>query len=263
MWESDAEESYCDFVVAIANVRQAQATSSSSDLMTSSSTTTVTSFVHPTWLFGTAIENGGPQAFQTAYLIPGCNTATDPRKCIVKGGVNWVSMTGGNMQEQEYVADVQSQTVSGWSFVAMIIFTAVLVAITWGAATTFSPALANAALAANVTTTTIAAAGAAAYAGVTMAISGSACLGCVQGQWGGQLASAYAAPSAGGFGDPSAAIHNNFVSPGVGGALQGGQAAMVNQQKPKTWADTHDPSVLIANPPLRSGVMNGYVASPL
>ena len=72
--------------VAIANVRQAQSTSSSSDLMTSSSTTTVTSFVHPTWLFGTAIENGGPQAFQTAYLIPGCNTATDPRKCIVKGG---------------------------------------------------------------------------------------------------------------------------------------------------------------------------------
>ena len=44
----------------------------------------------------------------------------------------------------------------------------------------------------------------------------------------GSLVSAYSAPSAGGFGDPSAAVHNNFVSPGVGGTLQGGQAAMVN-----------------------------------
>ena len=160
------------------------------------------------------------------------------------------------MQEQEYVADVQSQTVSGWSFIAQIFITALLTYVSAGMLSGMGAmGSMSAGMAAGI--------GAATYAGITMAISGSACLGCVQGQWGGQLASAYAAPSAGGFGDPSAAIHNNFVSPGVGGALQGGQAAMVNQQKPKTWADTHDPSVLIANPPLRSGVMNGYVASPL
>lgn len=247
--------------VAIPDVKQDQQTTSSDGLLQSSTTTTITSYVKPHWFFGSAVENGGAQSFATAYTIPGCNAATDPRKCIVQGGVAWVSMKGGNMHEESYMADMQSQTVTGWSFIAQIIFTALISFVAAPYLIQAFPAMA----AGGMTATSVAGIAAATYAGVMMISSGGACLTCVQGQWGGSITSGVQAPSAGGFGDPSAAIHGNFVAPGIGGGLQAGQAAMLQQQKPKIWNDNHDPAYMQNNPPMRSGVMtsSGWLANPV
>ena len=104
---------------------------------------------------------------------------------------------------------------------------------------------------------------AATYAGVNTAIQGTTCLTCTQGSWFGSISNGAGTPSAGGFGDPTVAINSKFVAPGVSGNLQGGQADMLLQQKPKTWSDSHDPAYLLANPPLRSGVMQNYGANPI
>ena len=266
--------------VAIPKLDQRQSQVSSDGLLSSSTTTFVDTFVSPRWFFGTSVENGGAQAFQTAYKVPNCNIASDPRHCIVNGGVNWVSMEGGNMKQRDFLADSQQNTVTGWSFLAQIIFTAVVAYFTAGALTGFAaPAVGGAAstgvvaggATATVAGTTaalsagnIAAIAAATYAGVNVAIQGTSCLTCTQGSWFGAIISnGKGTPSAGGFGDPTVAINNRFVAPGVSGNLQGGQADMLLQQKPKTWSDSHDPAYLLANPPLRSGVMQNYGANPI
>lgn len=254
--------------VALAELHQDVQTSSSGSLLKSSSSTIVTSYVKPHWYFGTAIENGGAQAFATAYTIPGCNALTDPRKCIVQGGVAWVSMTGGNMHEEKYLADQQVQTVSSWTFIAMIAFTFVMAwagtALLAGAAGTGGAGMAAATgSGAGMSAVQVASIAASAYGGISAVQSGGVCLTCAQGSWLGQVSSGVQAPSPGGFGDPSAAIHNSFVAPGVNGGLQAGQAAMLNQTKPKIWNSNHDPAYMQNNPPMRSGVMQGYMSSPI
>lgn len=161
------------------------------------------------------------------------------------------------------MADVQSQTVTSWTFVAMIIFTG-LVAFAGGLALLSNSAGFAAAESVGITSATqVAGIAAATYAGIGMISSGGLCLTCAQGSWFGSITHGIQAPSAGGFGDPSTAIHGNFVAPGIGGNLQGGQAAMISQQKPKIWNDNHDPAYMQANPQMRSGVMNGYIANPV
>ena len=53
--------------VAVPKIDQRQSETSSDGLLSSSTTTTVMTFVSPRWFFGTSVENGGAQAFQTAY----------------------------------------------------------------------------------------------------------------------------------------------------------------------------------------------------
>jgi len=252
--------------VSIPNIRQEQQTSSSGGLFTTTSTTTVSTYVKPMWIFATSVENGGAQAFQAQYLInpARCNPSIDPRACIVKGGVNFVVMTGGNMHEEESPADFQVMSQTSFTFIAMIVFVAAAAFTAGAALVAAAPAVGNAMVAVGGAAG-VAGIAAAAYAGINMAISGTACGGCAQGTLFGTITSGVAAPSAGGFGDPSAAITTSFVNPGVGGSLQAGQAAHLLQHKPKTWSDSHDPAYLQANPPLRSGVMSttGYGANPV
>jgi len=263
--------------VAIANVTQEQQTSSSDGLLTTSSTTTVTSFVQPSWIFGTPVENGGQQAFAAQYIInpARCNPTFDPRKCVVNGGVSFVSMVGGNMSENRDMIDMQSVTQTSWSFLAMIIFVALTfyvggLAVTAAAGPAGAAGIAAAAgTAGSIGAGTIAAGAAATYAGLNMVLQGTTCLTCTQGSWFGNIGSGIAAPSPGGFGDPSAAVHARFVAPGVVGGVSGGANLLTgqqnhwNQQVPKVWNANHDPVYLQQSPPQRSGVMQNYGANPV
>jgi len=252
---------------AIASVRQSSQTTESGGLLSTSTTTTVQSFVKPEWYWGSSVENGGAAAFQTAFKVPNCNAATDPRHCVVTGGVNWVKMSGGNLNEQESLTDTQYQTTSSFTFLAMLIVT-VLAVYTGGLAMGLAGPGAAAAIsgAASMGAGTVAAIGGALYTGVSMAISGGTlCAACAQGNWLGNVSSGVAPPNigAGGFGDPSAKIDRYFVSPGVGGGQQAAQDAQLKRNIPKTFNTKHSPAQMIANPPMRQGVMQGYISNPV
>ena len=254
--------------VAVADVKQDVQQSSSDGLFQSSSTTTVNSYVKSKFFFATSVENGGLQAFQTAYQIQGCNPVLDPRKCLVKSGVNFVAMQGGNMPEQALLLDTQSQTVTSWSMLAQMIFTAALAYV--GAVAYMGAASTGAATATMGTTATasmgaaqVAGIAAAGYGGISSALSGTACLTCAQGQWLGNVTNGVQAPTPGGFGDPSASIQQKYVAPGIVAVdPASGQAALYNRNQIKGYVDKHDPAYLIANPPLRSGVMQNYISVP-
>lgn len=251
--------------VTIPEVKQEQGVSSSDSLLTASTTTTVISNVTPRWIFGVPSDVGGQQAFRPVpYKIPACNPMfepkpkgeANPRNCIVMSAANFVPMFGGNMPEDTYLADVQSITVSSWSFIAQIVFTGVLCAVTAGLA---GPAF----MAASGTSIGMGMAGvvgSATYAGVSAALSNGKCLTCAQGTWFGALGDGTSAvqPVQGGFGDPTAAISNNFVKPGVTGNLQGGQKKMWNLERPSVWNTNSDPGLIKASPPKASGIMSNF-----
>lgn len=264
------------FWVGFANPQQTQYQTSSGDLVSSSQTTTIMTWVTTKWYAGIPRDLPNQGAFQTAYKVTGCNPLTEPiprgetqnRGCIVRSAHSYVEFNGGDMPEDQTLVDTQSVTQSGWSFIAQLLITVAAVYLggalyamqassaAMGAAAGFGTT--GTAIGSTLTAGQMAAIGAAAYTGVTMANNGGQLSNGVQGSWGGTISNGFANPSANGFGDPKAAISQHYLGAGANGGGTDGQARMFNLDKPTTWTPAHDPALLKASPPQASGVLQGW-----
>jgi hypothetical protein len=126
----------------------------------------------------------------------------------VKAGVSFIPFNGGNMPMDEYLADVQTKSSSGWTVLAFAVFVAFAA---WAAA----GALANAGMLSPTALSGEAIAGIAGgtYAGVTLATRGGSPTTVQDGFFGATDDGVLASRATGGFGDPTAAITNNFIRP--------------------------------------------------
>ncbi|WP_155989843.1 hypothetical protein, partial [Thermithiobacillus tepidarius] len=90
-----------------------------------------------------------------------------PNGQVVEAGVNFISQgVGHNLPSAEYVSFQHSETKSSWTGLAMIVFTAVLVAVTAGVAAYAAPAM-MAAVTGGVATSAVSAAAMGAAVGAT------------------------------------------------------------------------------------------------
>lgn len=252
-------------MTAIADVKQEEMQTSSDGLLQTSTTTTISTRVKPRWIASSSAENGGAQAFTTQFLIPSsrCNAITDPRKCVVSSGANFVFFDGGNMETAQYIADTQSYTQSGFTMLANLLITAALAyagglayglnSASVGALATAAPSLSAGALAGY---------SALAYAGMTTALNGgNLCVTCRQNAWLGSTTGSQM-PTAAGFGNANAAINSSFVNPSFEQGSAAQQAQFLRNRQ-KTWDANHDPAYMQNNPNLRQNLMQNWIQNPV
>jgi hypothetical protein len=182
--------------------------------------TTVESWVKPYWLLGLPTDLKSADSFETGYcILSDYETADDcPSGYFVRAGVSFIPFNGGNMPMDEYLADVQTQSKSGWTVLAFAVFVAFAA---WASAGAFAGAAANAGAGAGGAGLTgggfsaeaIAGIVGGAYAGYTLATRGGSLTTVQDGVFGATDDGVLQSRATGGFGDPTAAITNNFVRP--------------------------------------------------
>lgn len=217
---------------ALADVRQDVRTQTSGGWFRKTTKTTVESHVKPSWILGLPIELGGPDRFTTAYCITG--QAQCPEGYLVKAGVSFIPFNGGNMPIDEYLADVQERSQSGWTVLAFAVFIAFAA---WAAAGALAGMgyIESGALASVGGAGGVGAIAGGAYAGVTLATQGGSPTTVQDGVFGATDDGVLQSRATGGFGDPTAAITNNFIRP-ENNDTQGGFLKLYRGNCPDTYS---------------------------
>ncbi|MEW5790630.1 MAG: hypothetical protein AB1790_03915 [Pseudomonadota bacterium] len=121
--------------IAVAETRTATTTSKSGGWLRKKVTTTLTAYTKPVWVM--AVPSGVGVGLPQAYQLPNGQ--------VVEAGVNFISQgVGHSLPSAEYVSFQHSETKSSWTGLAMIVFTAVLGAVTAGLAAYAAPSMMSA-----------------------------------------------------------------------------------------------------------------------
>ncbi len=198
---------------AIADVRQNVETQTSGNFFRKTTTTTIKSFVKPHWILGLPIEMKSADSFETGYCIFDAATEAEcPSGYFVRGGVALQVFNGGNMPMDEFIADVQTKSASGWTVIAYAFFVGITTWLSAGAFAGVNPA-AFMEVGAGTNSALLGAGMGAGYAGFTLTTQGGSPTTVQDGVFGATDDGVLQSRATGGFGDPTAAITNNFVRP--------------------------------------------------
>ncbi|MDD5241949.1 MAG: hypothetical protein PHG47_09580 [Sulfuricella sp.] len=256
--------------VAYPNVRQDIQVTTSGGWFRKTTTTTARYYVSPHWYVGTSVENGASASVLKArYKVQGCNPANDPRdQCVADAGVNFINFDGGNMPNSEYLAYQHSESQSGLTFLAQIVFTAITAYISggllsdagWGWAANAGSGGADMLGMTGLGSGEWAAVQGGLYAGGTTALRGGGSLTGAQPQFLGNVGDGQLAPSGnGGAWDPTPSVNSGFVATDARNT-PGAAGAFFAQERSTTGSYTETNNVLLMkeNKPVQNGAINGY-----
>jgi hypothetical protein len=220
---------------ALASVRQDVQTSTSGGWFRKTTKTTVESFVKPHWILGLPTDLKSADSFETGYcILSDYETADDcPSGYFVRAGVSFIPFNGGNMPMDEYLADVQTQSKSGWTVLAYGFFIALTTWISAGAFGGINPSSFGG-VGTGINSTLAGELGAG-YVGLSIATRGGSPTTVQDGFFGATDDGVLNSRATGGFGDPTAAITNNFVRPEANDT-QGGFVKLYRGSCPDTYS---------------------------